>query len=116
MKLHYMDIVQKLSLHFTNKQNLAPWLTDPDWPRIMRVSPLLDWHYSDIWDYLLFYKVPYCKLYDYGYTSLGDASSTNKNPALKCVNVKIGRCVYLPAYKLLNESKERIGRNKTVYD
>ncbi|CAH2010898.1 unnamed protein product [Acanthoscelides obtectus] len=100
---------------YSEKLNIFE-LTDPDWPRIMRVSPLLDWHYSDIWDYLLFYKVPYCKLYDYGYTSLGDASSTNKNPALKCVNVKIGRCVYLPAYKLLNESKERIGRNKTVYD
>ncbi|KAG5893180.1 hypothetical protein JTB14_000440 [Gonioctena quinquepunctata] len=86
-------------------------MTDPGWPQIMRVSPLLEWHYSDIWDYLLYYKVPYCKLYDMGYTSLGNSSNTIRNPSLSYYNVELGADSYLPAYKMLNESKERSGRN-----
>lgn len=84
-------------------------ITDPDWPQVMRCSPFLDWHYTDIWDYLLYYKVPYCKLYDYGYTSLGNAVNTIRNPSLRfCEGDKE---VYLPAYKMLNEKNERSGRN-----
>lgn len=39
---------------------------DEGWPDIMRVSPLLDWSYGDIWDYILKEKVEYCPLYDRG--------------------------------------------------
>ncbi|XP_050312054.1 probable FAD synthase [Anthonomus grandis grandis] len=84
-------------------------MTDPDWPQIMRCSPFLDWHYSDIWDYLLYYKVPYCKLYDSGYTSLGSSTNTIRNPTLVCSNCSEN--AYLPAYKMLNEKEERSGRN-----
>lgn len=80
----------------------------------MRVSPLLNWYYSDIWNYLLFYNVPYCKLYDQGYTSLGSVSSTIKNPSLLHYSVQLGKEIYLPAYKLLNEAEERSGRNSNV--
>ncbi|KAJ8919830.1 hypothetical protein NQ315_006359 [Exocentrus adspersus] len=86
-------------------------MTDRDWPQVMRVSPLLDWHYSDIWDYLLYYKVPYCKLYDMGFTSLGNASNTIRNPSLLYKDIYLGAEVYLPAYKMLNENKERSGRH-----
>lgn len=86
-------------------------MTDRDWPQIMRVNPLLDWHYSDIWHYLLYYKVPYCKLYDMGYTSLGNASNTVRNPSLLYHDIYLDTEVYLPAYKMLNEDKERSGRN-----
>ncbi|RZC39368.1 FAD synthase [Asbolus verrucosus] len=88
-------------------------MTDPNWPQIMRVSPLLDWHYSDIWDYLLFYKVPYCKLYDMGYTSLGNTVNTTKNPSLIYHDQFDGKEMYLPAYKLLKETKERNGRDSS---
>nr|XP_023018916.1 FAD synthase-like [Leptinotarsa decemlineata] len=86
-------------------------MTDPDWPQVMRVNPILHWHYSDIWDYLLYYKIPYCKLYDMGYTSLGNASNTIKNPSLAYFDEKLGAESYLPAYKMMNESEERSGRN-----
>lgn len=93
-------------------ENLVEFqMTDPDWPQILRVSPLLDWHYSDIWDYLLFYKIPYCKLYDLGYTSLGNSSNTIRNPRLSYFDDKLNKEVYLPAYKLTNETEERNGRN-----
>lgn len=88
-------------------------MTDPSWPSVMRVNPLLDWHYSDIWNYLLFYKVPYCNLYDEGYTSLGSASSTIRNPSLIHYSAKLGKEIFLPAYKLLNEAEERSGRDES---
>lgn len=85
-------------------------MTDIHWPQIMRVSPILDWHYQDIWDYLLYYKVPYCELYDRGFTSLGNIVNTTKNPSL--TNSQHNEeDVYWPAYKLLVEAKERHGRS-----
>eukprot|EP01121_Diplochlamys_sp_Union-15-3_P011368 TRINITY_DN3291_c0_g1_i4.p1 TRINITY_DN3291_c0_g1~~TRINITY_DN3291_c0_g1_i4.p1 ORF type:complete len:193 (+),score=24.11 TRINITY_DN3291_c0_g1_i4:62-640(+) len=38
--------------------------TDKGWPHIIRINPILDWSYSDIWDFILLFKLPYCKLYD----------------------------------------------------
>lgn len=86
-------------------------MTDENWPQFMRVSPLLDWRYSEIWDYLLTFNVPYCSLYDKGYTSLGNMKNTVRNPQLQETNCENGTPTYLPAYKLLNETKERSGRN-----
>lgn len=83
-------------------------MTDNGWPQIMRVFPLLDWVYSDIWDYLLTFHVPYCSLYDNGYTSLGNTNDTFPNPYLRRHDTNENK--YLPAHKLLDGSKERSGR------
>lgn len=83
-------------------------MTDGDWPRVMRVNPILEWHYYEIWDYLLRFNVPYCNLYDLGYTSLGGKNNTVPNDLLLC-----GEKKYLPAYKLLDPSQERNGRMKS---
>lgn len=88
-------------------------MTDESWPQVMRVSPLLDWHYWEIWDYLLSLSVPYCSLYDKGYTSLGSMDNTIRNPSLHFHDKLKNEELYLPAYKLLNEADERNGR-KTV--
>lgn len=81
--------------------------TDPSWPTYMRVFPILDWSYSEIWEFLRTFNLPYCQLYDEGYTSLGDSTNTMKNPSLLLPD---GR--YSPAYCLYNGIQERDGRNK----
>ncbi|KAI6181928.1 hypothetical protein M3Y98_00882200 [Aphelenchoides besseyi] len=79
--------------------------TDRGWPQFYRVCPLLRWHYADIWRFIRLLCVPYCPLYDQGYTSIGDRTKTVPNEELKQPD---GR--YLPAYFLTEEKLERKGR------
>jgi len=81
-------------------------MTDPDWPQFMRVCPILDWTYCEVWQFLRKFELPYCKLYDEGYTSLGSKTNTEKNPQLRLPD---GR--YSPAYFLTDEEFERTGRD-----
>lgn len=69
-------------------------------------------------------KIPYCPLYDRGYTSLGGTTDTHPNPALKIKDVSgdddEGRGCgggekkkerYRPAYELQDDQEERLGRD-----
>ena len=75
---------------FLGQRSTDPWCGNLElathctegWPDIMRINPILKWSYNDIWNFLLRYELPYCCLYDKGYTSLGDVHSTIPNPLL----------------------------------
>ncbi|KAJ5690812.1 FAD synthase [Penicillium macrosclerotiorum] len=82
--------------------------TDHGWPDFMRIHPVIDWHYTEIWAFIRHLGLTYCSLYDMGYTSLGGTSDTHPNPRLE-VDGEDGR--YLPAYQLTEDLEERLGRN-----
>ena len=98
-----------------------PWSRDlepicpssPGWPVFDRIFPLLDWNYYQVWQFLRALKLPYCSLYDQGYTSLGEVDNTIKNPHLQDVDEN-GNIIYYPAYELVDEDYERESRVTTA--
>ncbi|KAF7947561.1 hypothetical protein EAE96_008646 [Botrytis aclada] len=85
-------------------------LTDGGWPRFMRVHPVIDWHYREIWGFIRHLNIPYCPLYDQGYTSLGGTTDTHPNPVLVAEESK-GEKKFRPAYELVEDEEERLGRD-----
>ncbi|XP_068236465.1 FAD synthase-like isoform X2 [Palaemon carinicauda] len=83
--------------------------TDKDWPSMMRVNPIINWEYNYVWDFIRGLYLPYCPLYDRGYTSLGSQTNTLPNPLLETKD-PLGQVTYLPAYKLSHHDQERKGR------
>jgi FAD synthetase len=81
--------------------------TDGGWPSFMRIHPVIDWHYAEVWAFIKELDIPYCQLYDLGYTSLGGTTDTYPNPALK--GNKEG--TFRPAYELEQDEEERLGRD-----
>lgn len=74
----------------------------------MRVHPVLEWRYAEVWAFLRHLGVEYCRLYDEGYTSLGGTNDTRPNPNLRVVEE--GRVWCRPAYELEADEEERLGR------
>ncbi|CEF63131.1 FAD synthase [Strongyloides ratti] len=102
MGTRYMDPAGKYM-----KSNICE--TDNDWPKLLRVCPIFDWNYHEVWRVIKTLNIPYCSLYDEGYTSLGEKRSTIKNEEL--VRKENGNIIgYYPAYKLKNCELERVNR------
>lgn len=91
----------------SNMKNFEP--SSPGWPSFMRVNPILDWRYAQIWDFLRTFEIPFCSLYHNGYTSLGSVSTTAQNPALRRIIDNV--VTYSPAWHLEDEQLERAGRH-----
>jgi 3'-phosphoadenosine 5'-phosphosulfate sulfotransferase (PAPS reductase)/FAD synthetase len=59
-------------------------------------------------------EIPYCPLYDKGYTSLGGTTDTHRNPALRRQSVSgsgTPSIEFRPAYELIEDEEERLGRD-----
>ena len=84
--------------------------TDGNWPKVMRVNPILHWEYAQVWTFLRGLTLPYPIYYDQGYTSLGGINNTSPNPNL-ATDDKSGM-KFKPAYELEDGSLERAGRGK----
>ena len=87
--------------------------TDADWPKLMRVNPIIMWKYQDIWTFIRGLNLPYPGLYDRGYTSLGDRKNTSPNPELKVIDSQ-GNVSYKPAYTMEDGALERNGRHWNI--
>jgi len=81
------------------------------WPPFMRVNPILDWTFQDVWEFLRTCDVGYCSLYDQGYTSLGAVGNTFPNTALQREDGS-----FAPAYMLADGRLERSGRHRATPD
>lgn len=96
--------------------------TDKDWPEFIRINPLLDWTFKDIWNFIRNLNVPYCSLYDYGFTSIDRPNNTSPNPSLVIENSinsfneliehssTPDNRLYLPGYLLERDDLERCCR------
>lgn len=85
----------------------------PGWAEFTRVNPALEWKFCNVWRFLRGSGLPYCVLYDQGYTSLGERGDTSKNEALRLPNGD-----YRPAYQLAEEEEhlERYPRSPSSVD
>eukprot|EP00978_Attheya_sp_CCMP212_P008451 scaffold19858_cov56-Attheya_sp.AAC.8 len=83
-------------------------------PPFMRCNPVLEWTYGHVWHFLRLFQLPYCNLYDKGYTSLGTVKDTQPCPALAIPGAfkSNSELKYWPAYMLRDWDQERAGRIK----
>ena len=78
--------------------------------------PILDWDYCAIWSFLRKLELPYCSLYDEGFTSIGERHNSRPNPRLMIGEEEEGNEVqsnsekYRPAYELTDGDLERLSR------
>lgn len=80
--------------------------TTVGWPPMLRVCPLFHWSVADVWNYIRLYRIPLCRLYEEGYSSLGSKSTSKKNPVLLSDTGE-----YKPAWCLRVDALERYGRS-----
>ena len=79
-------------------------------PPFMRVNPIIHWNYGQVWQFLRGFHLPYCRLYEEGYTSLGNCKDTLKNPALFAPGDGESEGRYREAWMLTDYDLERAGR------
>lgn len=56
-------------LESSRRRNLEAWMASTDGARFL--NPIINWSADDVWEYIHSRNIPYCKLYDAGFTRLG---------------------------------------------
>ncbi|KAI3636818.1 hypothetical protein MIR68_005085 [Amoeboaphelidium protococcarum] len=98
--------------HCQHLQAFSPTDSNNGWPLVMRVNPILDWSFTEIWQFIDVLNVPYCNLYDRGYTSIGGKNDTIPNALLADPE---SPCGFEPARLMpsdVADQEERSGRLK----
>ena len=80
---------------------------------ILRIAHILLTQYTcaQVWELLRGWRLPFCALYERGYTSLGKRSRTHRNLALRRSDG-----TFAPAWELRDGSLERAGREAAAND
>ena len=63
--------------HCSELKKFSP--TDSHYPNLMRINPIIDWSYDDVWNYIIKNQLKVCSLYEHGYTSIGNRLNTFPN-------------------------------------
>lgn len=73
------------------------------------VNPIIDWTDEDVWDFIKKNKIPYCELYDQGYTRLGCIGCPmNTHAAEELERFPKYKAAYKRAFaRMLDKHKER---------
>jgi phosphoadenosine phosphosulfate reductase len=74
---------------WATRSNIRKVEIDHDHGGIVKLAPLADWTEEEVWDYLRANDVPYNRLYDQGYKSIGCAPCTR--PVSKGQDARSGR-------------------------
>jgi 3'-phosphoadenosine 5'-phosphosulfate sulfotransferase (PAPS reductase)/FAD synthetase len=74
------------------------------WPPTMCISPIIDWHHEDVWNYIDAHQLKYPAVYDQGYTSLGQGTN-RPHPELKQTDGTYKHARHLSAHS--NDRQER---------
>lgn len=74
------------------------------------INPIIDWENSDVWEFIEKFKIPYCELYDKGYTRLGCIGCPMNNKAERELNTYPKyKAAYLRAFKKMLENNKKRG-------
>lgn len=86
--------------------------TDPNMANVMKSfeglnveNPMSNWNYHNVWTMIRNLYLPYCELYDQGYTSICQSDSS-PNPNLKTTGPHSHLTYYKKAFQLEDESLE----------
>ena len=80
------------------------------WKKKTVVRPIIDWSDEEIWEYIYKYKLPYCELYDKGYTRLGciGCPLNSKSQSKELGMYPKYKANYIRAFnRMINERKRR---------
>lgn len=79
----------------------------------MVVNPIIDWTYSDIWEYVNAEHIEVCKLYDYGYDRVGciGCPMAGKNRWKEFSDFPRYKMLYIHAFDRMIEERKRRGKD-----
>lgn len=71
------------------------------------VNPIIDWTTEEVWEFIHKYNVPYCELYDQGYTRLGciGCPMSGKHKLEEFERYPKFKSLYLTAFKRMLENR-----------
>ena len=76
------------------------------------INPIIDWTDHDVWNYIRDRKIPYCELYDKGYTRLGCLGCPMSTKQVAELNAYPKyKQAYLRAFAQMIEQRKKRGRN-----
>ena len=84
------------------------------WQRRM-LNPIIDWTTAEVWEFIHEYNVPYCKLYDEGFTRLGCVGcpiGTAKNRIAEFNRYPTYKKAYINAFNRMLKAREDAGMDQ----